>query len=472
MKSNLIPIASAVVSLVIGILLGALLIKAPEGGATEHGSEKGSKKAALTPVSIEAFEAENVDYGYKFVPNIVSNVWFGNTESVMNILRDQKEKVVKGNTNNKNVVEKLNEALTELGSFSRYYQYEKDLCIEVNGVKYGAYVEEGAAPIGGGGGYTEIFTTGDYVVDTLSELKDALDKAQSGQVIYLEEHAGIDISTIVSSGGYLDVKPGVTLASNRGFEHEDGTISTGGKIYSSSMSNKAIYASEGSRVTGLILTGGDPNQHLAHHYRAFSVANAPGHSYYYKLSSLQTDGIYVVGNNVTIDNCEIAGFGHGAIFLKQEVKGTHVTHCYIHHNQANGLGYGISHHNGTESIIEYCLFNYNRHSIAATGAPTTGYIARFNIEMGSSLSHCFDIHGGSDRKDGTNIAGTYCEMYNNTFLADTNPYWMRGIPEDYQLFYHNVCVNKYSQYNTGKLVAKNVKIYDNIFDIENKTVRK
>jgi len=429
-------------------------------------------EAVFTPIQREAYPAEAVDYGYQFVPNIVSDLWYGDNEQVMNILKGQKKTVLSGKASYSTVADQINKAITLQGSFSRYYNYERDLSIELDGVKYGAYVEEGDAPIGGGSGYKDIFTTGDYIVGTLTELTDALEKAQSGEVIFLKGDAAIDISSLVMNGKYLDVREGVTLASNRGYVYEDGKVATGGKIYSSSMKNKAIYASEGSRISGLILAGGDPNQHLEHHKRAFSVPNAPGHSYYYKLTSVQTDGIYVVGNNVTIDNCEIAGFGHGAIFIKQEMKNLHVTHCYIHHNQANGLGYGISHHDGTESVIEYCLFNYNRHSIAATGAPTTGYIARFNVEMGSSLGHCFDIHGGSDRKDGTNIAGTYCEMYNNTFLADTNPYTLRGVPEDYQEFYHNVCVNEYNRYNTSRLIGTNVSIYDNIFGIANKTLRK
>ena len=32
-------------------------------------------------------------------------------------------------------------------------------------------------------------------------------------------------------------------------------------------------------------------------------------------------------------------------------------------------------------------------------------MARHNIELGVSLSHCFDMHGGRDREDGTDIAG-------------------------------------------------------------------
>jgi hypothetical protein len=39
------------------------------------------------------------------------------------------------------------------------------------------------------------------------------------------------------------------------------------------------------------------------------------------------------------------------------------------------------------------------------------------------------MHGGRDRKDGTDIAGTWIEIYNNTFLAKQTPVVIRGIPE-------------------------------------------
>jgi hypothetical protein len=55
-------------------------------------------------------------------------------------------------------------------------------------------------------------------------------------------------------------------------------------------------------------------------------------------------------------------------------------------------------------------------------------VARNNIELGESLSHCFDMHGGRDRKDGTNIAGTSIDIYNNTFRAKERAVVIRGVP--------------------------------------------
>jgi len=88
-------------------------------------------------------------------------------------------------------------------------------------------------------------------------------------------------------------------------------------------------------------------------------------------------------------------------------------------NQRNGLGYGVSHGYGKNisSLVECNLFDYNRHSIAGTGVPGNSYEARNNVELGASLSHNFDMHGGKGRRDGTDIAGTKILIHHNTFMC-------------------------------------------------------
>ena len=85
-----------------------------------------------------------------------------------------------------------------------------------------------------------------------------------------------------------------------------------------------------------------------------------------------------------------------------------------------------------------------RHAIPDIGHPcalakteTKGYIARHNVVLGTSLSHCFDMHGGRDRKDNTNVAGTSIEIYNNTFWRPEKAIGIRGEPEGYCKVYQN-----------------------------------
>jgi len=72
------------------------------------------------------------------------------------------------------------------------------------------------------------------------------------------------------------------------------------------------------------------------------------------------------------------------------------------------------------------------------GTADESYIARYNIVLANGTSHAFDMHGGVDRKDGTNVAGKRIEIYNNTFYYITwlPPYdveyavVIRGVPSD------------------------------------------
>jgi hypothetical protein len=194
-------------------------------------------------------------------------------------------------------------------------------------------------------------------------------------------------------------------------------------------------AGPGVRITGLRLRGPDPEQRLEHHRRSFSEKR--GHGYYYKFPI--SDGILTEAPDLEVDNCELAGWSHAAINLRAG-KDHHIHHNYIHHNQYNGLGYGIC-HDRAFSLIEHNLFNFNRHSIAGTGRPGSGYEACHNVELGASLSHCFDMHGGRDRRDGTDIAGTWMKVHHNTFRSSRQAIRIRGVPQegaviDHNWFYH------------------------------------
>ena len=59
------------------------------------------------------------------------------------------------------------------------------------------------------------------------------------------------------------------------------------------------------------------------------------------------------------------------------------------------------------------------------------------MELGASLGHCFDMHGGRDRKDGTQIAGTWMKIHHNTFRAPQTPVVIRGTPAKKAEIEHN-----------------------------------
>lgn len=293
--------------------------------------------------------------------------------------------------------------------------------IEVNGESFGARPDD-RGPIGGGVGYADVMTQGDHIATNLDELIEALGKATAGQVVFIPGETEMDLTArIYIEGLVLEVPAGVTLAGNRGQDGSKGAILT-----SDSLKTPGMIRAAGPdvRITGLRLRGPNPKRYMDHHRRSF--AEGRGHEYYYKLPT--SNGIVSSHDRTRVDNCEISGFSHGGIYLSGG-SGHRVHHCFIHHCQYQGLGYGVV-INMAQVLIEYNLFDHNRHSIAGTGRSGEAYEARHNVELGVSLSHCFDMHGGRDRKDGTNIAGAKILIHHNTFRAPTTPVVIRGEPEE------------------------------------------
>jgi hypothetical protein len=313
--------------------------------------------------------------------------------------------------------------------------------VEIDGQVYGARPSE-FGPIGGGGGYQRIITRGDRNVSNIDELRDALHEAKAGEVVYLDPAGDYDCTALVFAEELvIEIPAGVTLASDRGHEGSRGAV-----IYSDAHATSPLIRALGSgvRVTGLWIRGPTPGWHIEHHRRSFT-RNADGgfayhdgegprggHPYYYRFPS--STGIMTRSDDLEVDNCEISGWTRG-IWLR-ESHGHHIHHNYIHHCQFHGLGYGVAHATAS-SLIEYNLFDANRHSIAASGHPGEGYEARHNVELHVARSFPFDMHGGRDRRDGTDIAGTWLRIHNNQFRAtDQRAIGIRGRPEE-RSFVHN-----------------------------------
>ena len=331
---------------------------------------------------------------------------------------------------------------------------EEPTWLELEGAIYGAKPNE-RGPIGGGEGYVDIVTEGDVSVNTLDALLQALSEATAGQVVHIPGEIEIDLTArIYIEQVVLEVPEGVTLAGERGHNGSQGAL-----LMSDALDTPVIVRAMGPnvRVTGLRVRGPNQKRYLDHHGRAFG-AGGGGHEYYYKFPT--QDGIATEHDGLEVDNCDISGFGHAGVRLANGT-GQRIHHNYIHHCQHQGLGYGIS-HSRAASVIEYNLFDWNRHSIAGTGSPGCSYIARHNVELGTSLSHCFDMHGGRDRNDGTNIAGTAIDIHHNTFRAPQAPIVIRGVPEDTCEVHHN-WFPKHASSEQAVRAAANTNVSDNAY---------
>ena len=288
-------------------------------------------------------------------------------------------------------------------------------------------------PIGGGEGYTDILTTGDFIVKTTAEFLAALKEAKPGQVIYVPDGTEIDLT----ASSTLMIPTGVTLAGSRG---RDGSL--GARIFTTRKSGRMFsVGGDDVRLTGLRFEG------------PYGGSDRVAHSaYFLGTSSYGTE----------IDNCEIYNFNVAAIGVGSGAINCQIHHNFIHHSQRSGLGYGVSTGSSDLHVIAN-KFDYCRHHIASGGTPGSGYEAAWNLILPHANGHHFDMHGGRDRGDSTNIAGDWMHVHHNTFLSPHRHVIIRGVPSDHAEVHHNWFVNPVAK---SVISGGNTKVYRNVYGPE------
>jgi hypothetical protein len=336
----------------------------------------------------------------------------------------------------------------------KYYIKNKDII-------YGAKADD-RGPIGGGPGYHEIISDGDYVATNLEELIVSLDTCKAGQVIFIPGNVEIDMSGRVLIDNFLlKIPSNIIVASDRGRVKNiiTGEISQGALIYTDTAPPKStvnysyrnqITLGSRSKLTGLRIQGPHPRRLLDHHRRCFGPIDTLGSKYYYKFPTQR--GV-VAGTEAEISNCEISAWSHAGIITFSKLINVH--HNFIHHCQHHGLGYGVSLYGGS-ATIKFNLFQDNRHSIAATGKKTEQYIAVNNVVLPGDLTnnhaHDFDMH----RSDGH--GGDKIEIFNNTFLSAKRPVHIRGNPVTGANIYRNWFANGYCDNAVAGINFDNVSV--------------
>jgi hypothetical protein len=325
-------------------------------------------------------------------------------------------------------------------------------------------------PIGGGPGYKNVLTKGNFAADTVDGLIDALAKAKAGQVVYVNEDVELDFTLRVMLGKLvLQVPEGVTLASGRGNNGSKGAL-----IFSDHFDTRPLIKIGGpnARITGIRLQGPDPRNRWD---EIPKLLDKGGQELYYKFPV--SDGIGSGFAGLEVDNCEISGWSHTGVALVKGSDKARVHHSSIHHCQRRGLGYGVA-VDQCEALIESNIFEHCRHSVAATGAPGTAYEARNNIIEEYGILSSFDMHGGGDRKDGTNIAGEWIKIHHNTCKGKWKgsdgsakgkcvpAVGIRGVPSQGGEIHHNWFCSPNVEQALFKDPNPNVKVYRNQYGPE------
>jgi hypothetical protein len=296
-------------------------------------------------------------------------------------------------------------------------------------------------PVGGGYGYNYIINReeADYIIEyvddgiidyvsddvkslALSEqLLNALHDASTGDIIYIDDDAEIDLTFY-----FMDDRPpdeqtivipaGVTLASGRGKMDSSGNISKGALIY---VTEEFGETDDFANRKTLFKTGGDK-------VRFTGLRLAGPYEWYGNDSSPMAHGLHVEdSDNCIIDNCEFYYWPNSAVSLEDSLN-LKVYNNYFHHNHRYRLGYGVELiEKNTEPdklgkdetvIIQANLFSKNRHAIAGTGQGNQSYEACYNIVMPGAERHNFDMHGIANKDGGSDIAGKFIYIHHNSFL--------------------------------------------------------
>lgn len=276
------------------------------------------------------------------------------------------------------------------------------------------------------------------VVNSKDELVNELKVAKKGSVIFLAGDKTFDLTGL----NKLAIPDGVSLLSDRGSKYSKGAL-----VFTNDLATSPLFVANGDNIliSGIrfqgpdsavlnpgiakaraVLKKGDPKAKLSEaRFNTYGVPN----SVFLEVNNRK---------NIEIENCEIFYWSHAGINISNNSK-VIVHHCYIHHNQRTGLGYGIL-VDKSNALIRGNIFDYNRHAIAGTGNIGTSYNAEFNIVLANSTNqgHAFDMHGGADRKDGTNVAGDFVKITNNTFYYKNTPVIkVRGVPRQSSIVSNN-----------------------------------
>ncbi len=289
-------------------------------------------------------------------------------------------------------------------------------------------------PIGGGEGYRDIKTTGDFTVTTGEEFLDALKNAQPGQVIFIPDGAEIDLT----GERNVAIPEGVTIAGTRGLNG-----SLGARIFTTLRESHTLFKTGGDevRVTGLRFEGSFGGTELVADHCGF---------------------LSITHWGCEVDNCEIYNFNTSCISVGGAAIKVRVHHNHIHHSQRSGYGYGVVVGAASVYIIAN-KFDYCRHHVAAGGSPGCNYEVSWCLIMPNCTSSCLDMHGGRDRGDNTDIAGDWMDVHHNTFQGTTRAVGIRGTPSQGAEIYNNWFYDepKKTLYSVG-----NTRAYSNVYGPE------
>ncbi|MFW5905397.1 MAG: right-handed parallel beta-helix repeat-containing protein [archaeon] len=238
--------------------------------------------------------------------------------------------------------------------------------------------------------------------ESLDAIVDRLSSASDGDTVSVPADVEIDLT----DRWEIRVPSGVTLEGGRDEEQSvPGALlrsPAGDEAPEYDPNRRKILLDENARLTGFRLQG---------HFTDYVNPSTEHDGDYY---AHRGGGGVTASHEAEVDNNEIAGWPYAGVVVHGDA---HIHHNDIHHNTWEGLGYGVVVPGGTHvPLIEANYFNYNRHSITASGS-SAGYEARHNVVGPDWVGAQFDVHGTEGMQG---IAGDRIVIERNTFQATTS----------------------------------------------------
>lgn len=272
-----------------------------------------------------------------------------------------------------------------------------------------------------------------HVVSSADDLRSAL--GEKGATVWVPGDQTLDVSGFSN----VTIAPGVTLASNRRIGNDSAedageTAGTGALLRYDTVGSTAFYSeADDVRITGLRVRGPrtdffDPGSSGAAHD--------------------STVGFRLLRGRFVVDNCELFGWTESPLVFGDEGidAKSWVHHNDVHHNQMQHRGYGVNLLNGAH-VVEWNTFDANRHAVAASGFPTCGYEARYNVCGPTTIYHLFDMHAAREVQPGdygdANVAGKYVKIHHNVVgTSHSNAVGIRGVPAEESTVHDNWFVGR------------------------------
>lgn len=262
----------------------------------------------------------------------------------------------------------------------------------------------------------------DAVAINRDSLIDALNTADNGDLIFIAPWATIDLTGVHGQ----DVgAANVTLASDRGPDSEGGELVVTDSMPMIDKTVRRVFniTKPDFRATGFRLTG----PQTTHGEWIGYEQNRP------------MSGIELNADRPEVDNLVGRGWGHCPINIGRAgwVEQAHIHHCDLVDNPMDALGYGVAVRHAAP-LIQRCYFDYNRHSIAASGHADCSFVARFNILGPHGILHAIDMHSNKSPDGKGTQGGKRVSIHSNEVLFSENTETgdpqeavkLRGVPSD------------------------------------------